>query len=153
MKQLILIITFIPTVIYSQIEFKNFKIIKPNVVWQKIYNDSLPLQSQEIKLRAIGLPVMTTTFWLSDIDGANLVVEHKEGRTRLTVKEIYSISSTAMNFGSVQENVKKEYLEEYYLNRKGEFKKLFIRKDGKLINEIIESAINGLIEQKNDNDW
>ena len=124
MKKYLLI--FLPIVAFSQSSLENFQISNQSVFWQKIYNDSLPIKSQEIKLRAIGLPVMTTTFWLSDIDGASLVVEHKEGRTRLTVKEIYSVSSTAMNFGSVQENVKKQYLEEYYLNKKGEFKKLFI---------------------------
>lgn len=150
MKKYLLI--FLPIVAFSQSSLENFQISNQSVFWQKIYNDSLPIKSQEIKLRAIGLPVMTTTFWLSDIDGASLVVEHKEGRTRLTVKEIYSVSSTAMNFGSVQENVKKQYLEEYYLNKKGEFKKLFIRKDGELINKIIQNSIRTLIEEKND-DW
>ena len=112
-KYLVNLLLLLPIVTFSQTGLENFQINNQSVYWQKVYNDSLPIKSQEIKLRAIGLPVMTTTFWLSDIDGANLVVENKEGRTRLTVTEIYSISSTVMNFGSVQENVKKQYLEEY----------------------------------------
>ena len=96
---------------------------------------------------------MTTTFWLSDIEGAELKVDHKDGRTRLTVKDIYSVSSTQLDLGSVEENVKPTYLEEIYLNRKGEFKRLFLRKDGELIGEIIEREIQSLIDEANDNDW
>lgn len=48
---------------------------------------------------------MTIPFWLTGISGTELGVK-KDGRTRLTVKKIYSISSTKLDFGSVKENVK-----------------------------------------------
>jgi len=153
-KQLFLIIglLFLSIPTYSQNQFANFKIVNDQIIWQKVYEDSLTIKSQDIKLKAIGLPVMTTTFFISDITGAKLKVDRKGKRTRLTVSDIYSISSIKLDFGEVEENVKPDYAEDIYL-KKGKFKKLFLRKDGKLLNDIIVRAIKTLLDENNDNKW
>ena len=143
-----------PVLCFGQTEIGNFKIKDGQVIWQKVYEEDLQIESQKLKLQAIGLPVMTTTFWLTDISGADLVVEKKDGRTRLTVRKIYSISSVSITIGDVQENVTPTYLEEIYVKKKnGEFRNSFIKKDGKLINDIIEREINALLPSNDDDDW
>ena len=153
-KLLILALIFISSNAFSQTEIGNFKIVDEDIIWQKIYNEDLPLESQDIELRATGLPTMTTTFWLTDIAGAKMKIQKKEGRTRVTISDIYSISSVKLNLVGVEENVKPEYATSVYYNRrKGVFKKLFLRKDGKLINDIIEKSIKKLSQNEEDEDW
>ena len=154
MKKLLLLLLLAPVLCFGQTEIGNFKIKDGQVIWQKVYEEDLQIESQKLKLQAIGLPVMTTTFWLTDISGADLVVEKKDGRTRLTVRKIYSISSVSITIGDVQENVTPTYLEEIYVKKKnGEFRNSFIKKDGKLINDIIEREINALLPSNDDDDW
>lgn len=154
MKKLLLFLLLAPVFGFGQTEIGNFKIKDGQVIWQKVYEEDLQIESQKLKLQAIGLPVMTTTIWLRDISGADLIVEKKDGRTRLTVRKIYSISSVSITIGDVQENVTPTYLEEIYVKKKnGEFRNSFIKKDGKLINDIIEREINALLPSNDDDDW
>ena len=142
----------IPTLIFGQKEFGNFKIENGLIMWQKVYEEDLNLESQKLSLQAIGLPTMTTTNWLQDISGAELVVEKKDGRTRVTVKKIFAVSSVKLDFGNVEQNVTPTYIEDVYVKKKnGEFRPLFLRKDGDLINTIIEREINALLPS--DDDW
>ena len=154
MKKLLLFLLLAPVLGFGQTEIGNFKIKDGQVIWQKVYEEDLQIESQNLKLQAIGLPVMTTTIWLRDISGADLIVEKKDGRTRLTVRKIYSISSVSITIGDVQENVTPTYLEEIYVKKKnGEFRNSFIKKDGKLINDIIEREINALLPSNDDDNW
>lgn len=154
MKKLLLFLLLAPVLCFGQTEIGNFKIKDGQVIWQKVYEEDLQIESQNLKLQAIGLPVMTTTIWLRDISGADLIVEKKDGRTRLTVRKIYSISSVSITIGDVQENVTPTYLEEIYVKKKnGEFRNSFIKKDGKLINDIIEREINALLPSNDDDNW
>ena len=150
MKKLLFLL--IPFLGFSQItELGNFKIVNGQVIWQKVYDKDLKIESQDLKLQALGLPSMTTTFWLSDISGAELVVEKKDGRTRLTVKKIYSISSFSLDLGDVETNVTPSYIEDIYVKKKnGSFRNGFIKKDGKLINDIIVREINALLPSNDD---
>ena len=142
----------IPAMIFGQKEFGNFRINNGLIIWQKVYEEELNLESQNMSLQALGLPIMTTTIWLQDISGAELIVEKKDGRTRLTVKKIFAVSSARLDLGMVEENVTPSYIEEVYVKKKnGEFRPLFLRKDGNLINTIIEREINALLP--NDDDW
>ena len=153
MKKVIALLIF-STSLSAQTEVGNFKIIDEEIIWQKAYEEDLQIQSQDIELRAVGLPTMTTTFWLSDISGAKMKVQKKEGRTRITISDIYSISSIKIDLGSVEQNVKPMYATWVYYNRKkGVFKKLFIRKDNKLINDIIEKSIDKLLPNEEQDDW
>ena len=149
MKKLTLLLLLIPILSFGQTEHLNFKVENSQIIWQKIYDEDLDIESQEIKLQAIDLPTMTTTFWLSDISGADMKVEKKDGRTRITLSKIFSVSSTTMNFGSVLQNPKPTYAEKVYL-KKGEFKRLFIKKDGALIEEIILREIKALLPGNDD---
>ena len=154
MKKLLLFLLLAPVLCFGQTEIGNFKIKDGQVIWQKVYEEDLQIESQNLKLQAIGLPVMTTTIWLRDISGADLIVEKKDGRTRLTVRKIYSLSSVSITIGDVQENVTPTYLEEIYVKKKnGEFRNSFIKKDGKLINDIIEREINALLPSNDDDNW
>lgn len=138
----------IPTLIFGQKEFGNFKIENGLIMWQKVYEEDLNLESQKLSLQAIDLPTMTTNQWLKDISGAELVVEKKDGRTRVTVKKIFAVSSYTLE----GINVTPTYIEEIYVKKKnGEFRPLFLKKDGDLINTIIEREINALLPS--DDDW
>jgi hypothetical protein len=152
MKKIFLLLLFLPVLGFGQItEIGDFKIVNGQIIWQKVYDKDLKIESQDLKLQAVGLPVMTTTFWLSDISGAELVVEKKDGRTRLTVKKIYSISSTSIQIGNVRENVTPTFIEDIYIkNKNGAFRNSFIKKDGKLINDIIVREINALLPSNDD---
>ena len=151
MKKLLPIL-LLSTSVVSQTELGNFKVDNGKIIWQKVYEKDLPLESQDIELRAVGLPLMTTTMWLSDIAGAKMRVQKKEGRTRITLRDIYSVSSTKIDIGVVEENVKPIYANEiYYKKNKNSLSKLFVRKDAKLINEIIERTVKELYEE--DDDW
>ena len=78
-------------------------------------------------------------------------VQKKEGRTRIKLRDIYSVSSIKINLGVVEENVKPIYANElYYKKNKNSFSKLFVRKDAKLINEIIERTVKELYEENDD---
>ena len=143
----------IPTLIFGQKEFGNFKIENGLIMWQKVYEEDLNLESQKLSLQPIGLPTLTTKIWLQTLYGAELVVEKKDGRTRVTVKKIFAVSNRKPLFGSVEENVTTPtYIEDVYVKKKnGEFRPLFLRKDGDLINTIIEREINALLPS--DDDW
>ena len=106
MKKLILILLIFSTTLAAQTIVGNFKISDSEIIWQKIYEEDLPLESQDIELRAKGLPVMTTTIWLSNIAGAKMKIDKKDGKTRVTIIDIYSVSNTQMDFGVVKENIK-----------------------------------------------
>ena len=147
-----LLIFLIPFFGFSQItEIGDFKIVNGQIIWQKVYDKDLKIESQDLKLQAVGLKAFETPPYIRDISGAELVVEKKEGRTRLTVKKIFSISSYSLDFGGVEENVKPTYLEELMVKKKdASCRKQFIKKDGKLINDIIVREINALLPS-NDN--
>ena len=98
MKKLLFLL--IPFLGLSQItESGNFKIVNGQVIWQKVYDKDLKIESQDLKLQALGLKNFNTPLYIRDISGAELVVEKKDGRTRLTVKKIFSVSSISINWG------------------------------------------------------
>jgi len=150
MKKLILLL--IPLVSFGQTVVGDFKIVDGEIIWQKIYQERLEIESQEIKLKATGLPSFTTTFFLQNLEGATLVAEHKDERTRITIKDIYSIDNTSISIGGVSTNPDKPtYAQEIYVkNKKGVFKTLFLKKDGKILNDIILKEIKSLTQV---DDW
>ena len=79
MKNLVFLFLLVATPCLAQFEVGNFKAENGKVVWQKVYEEDLPLESGEIKLRAVGLPRMTTTIFITQLQGADMKVEKKEG--------------------------------------------------------------------------
>tara|TARA_R100001480_G_scaffold36892_2_gene49617 strand:+ start:600 stop:1076 length:477 start_codon:yes stop_codon:yes gene_type:complete len=154
MKKLILLLLFIPLVSFSQTALGDFKIVDGEIVWQKVYKEKLEIESQDITLKATGLPKLTTTIWLQNMEGAKLIAEHKDGRTRVTIKDIYSIDGASYEVYNVSTNPNKPtYAHEIYVkNRKGVFKNIFLKKDGKLLNDIIIKEIKNLTNPTGD-DW
>ena len=151
MKKLLFLL--IPFLGLSQItELGNFKIVNGQVIWQKVYDKDLKIESQDLKLQALGLKNFNTPPYIRDISGAELVVEKKDGRTRLTVKKIFSVSSISINWGGgIEDNVTPTYLDEFMVRKKdASFRKQFIKKDGKLINDIIVREINALLPSNDD---
>ena len=159
MKKPLLLLLFIPLVFFGQTVLGDFKIVDGEIVWQKIYEETLKIESQDLTLKATGLPKLTTTIWLQNLEGAKLIVDHKNGRTRLTVKDIYAIDGSSYTYvispvyGATTNDDKPSYAHETYVkNRKGIFRRNFIKKDGKLLNDIILKEIKNLTAQKDD-DW
>jgi len=152
MKKLLYVIFFISIPSIAQFEVGNFKAENGKVVWQKVYEEDLPLESGEIKLRAVGLPRMTTTIFITQLQGADMKVEKKEGRTRITITNIRSFLNITMRGGVAEVDTGGDtYAGEIYISKNtGAFKKKFLKKDGRILNEIIEREINDLLPK---DDW
>ena len=73
MKQLLLLLLFIPLVSFGQTVVGDFKIDNGEIIWQKIYDDSLNITSQDLVLKPIGLP-FSTTIYLKQVSKAKLSV-------------------------------------------------------------------------------
>ena len=100
------------------------------------------------------MPKLTTTIWLQNMEGAKLISENKDGRTRLTIKDIYLIDGASYELYNVSTNPNKPtYAHEIYVkNCKGVFKNNFLKKHGKLLNDIILKEIKNLTKPTDD-DW
>lgn len=107
------------------------------LVWTKIYNEILEIESQEIKLTTTK---RTLAIYLRDIHSANMIVQKKGNKTRVLVKEIKSFTPLDNEPEGIDMNV---------INGKGEFRKFFIRRDLEILNEIIERSVNSIIEESN----
>jgi hypothetical protein len=117
-----------------------FKITSNNeLVWEKILNENIEIESQTISLKSTSKSVV----YLRNNLSAELIVQHKGERTRLYVKNI-----KRRTFDIDAE----EYIEDIVINKKGVFKKFFIsRGDYKFLEQAINNAINSLIEENNYN--
>ena len=135
MKKLILLLLFIPLVSFGQ---GNFRITSNGeLVWEKIVDEILDIDSQTINLRKTTNKVI----YLRDIHSAELTVQHKGNRTRLYLKNI----KVKTNLDDEPENI-----DDVVINKKGMFKKFFIsRGDYKLLEESINKSIESLIEENN----
>lgn len=104
------------------------------LVWEKIYDEHLDIDSKTIKFTG-GNNKMP--LYIRDLFSAELVVKHKDNKTRLYVKNILSSTFGVSDISSTVINQKK-----------GTWKKFFLkRKDAELLNFYIEKSINSLIEE------
>ena len=135
MKKLILLLLFIPLISFGQ---GNFKITSNNeLVWEKIVDEDIKIESQEINLQSTTKKVI----YLRDIKSAELIVQHKNGKTRFYVKNIKSKTPL---------DDEPENIDGTVINKKGVFKKFFIsRGDYKFLEESINKSIESLIEENN----
>tara|TARA_B100001250_G_scaffold358600_1_gene335023 strand:- start:364 stop:825 length:462 start_codon:yes stop_codon:yes gene_type:complete len=153
MKQLMLFL-LLSIGLNAQNKVGNFKVSDNKIIWQKVYNKSLNINSQIITLRDLNLPRRSTNFWIKSIRGAKLKVEKKVNKTRLTVSDIYSIPRHYFTFGwffGVEQNITPKYIEEKYLMKQN-FKEKFIKEDAKFIDQIIQREIKSLF-QTDDEEW
>ncbi len=144
MKKLLWLLFFVSGLVHGQFPFtinSNYELI-----WTKTYDSHIDVDSQEIKLT-----VGTNTFYnqwniaiyLRDLQSADLVVQHKDGKTRFLVKNIKSLTKfTAFD-------TEPELINDVVI-KKGEFRKLFLKRDSRILNEIIERAVKSIIEE---NSW
>ena len=86
-KKKLLFLLLIPLVSFGQ---GNFKITSNNeLVWEKIIDEDIKIESQDINLKSTTNKVI----YLRDINSAELIVQHKNGKTRFYVKNIKSKTS------------------------------------------------------------
>jgi hypothetical protein len=118
----------------------NFKITSNDeLVWEKILNENIEIDSQTISLKSTSKSVV----YLRNNLSAELIVQHKGERTRLYVKNI-----KRRTFDIDAE----EDVEDIVINKKGVFRKFFIsRGHYKFLEQSINNAINSLIEENNYN--
>lgn len=116
----------------------NFKITSNNeLVWEKILTENIEIESQTISLKSTS----KSSVYLRHIKSAELIVQHKGGRTRLYVK---NIKQRTFDIDA------EEDIEDIVINKKGAFKNFFIsRGDYKFLEQAINNAINSLIEENN----
>lgn len=134
MKKLLFLL-LIPLVSFGQ---GNFKITSNNeLVWEKIIDEDIKIESQEINLQSTTKKVI----YLRDIKSAELIVQHKNGKTRFYVKNIKSKTPLDDEPDNIDGTV---------INKKGLFRKFFIsRGDYKFLEESINKSIESLIEENN----
>ena len=131
----ILLLLFVASILQVNAQ-SNFKINSNNeLVWSKVYDSHIDIQSQEINLvnKKKGVAI-----YLRDIHSADLVVQHKDNKTRFLVKNIKSFGSMDNEPSNVNGIVINQ--------KKGEYKKFFIKRDSSILNDLIEQSIKSLIE-------
>ena len=149
-----LIILFISLNLNAQNKVGNFKVHNNKIIWQKIYKKSLDINSQLITLRVLDFSSKKSNLWIKSLRGAKLKVEKKPNQTRLSVIDIYSIPKYYFTFGwffGIEQNVSPTYIEKKYLFN-GKLREKFIKKDARIIDEIIQTEINSILSF-NDSEW
>ena len=149
-----LIILFISLNLNAQNKVDNFKVLNNKIIWQKIYKKSLDINSQLITLRVLDFSSKKSNLWIKSLRGAKLKVEKKPNQTRLSVIDIYSIPKYYFTFGwffGIEQNVSPTYIEKKYLFN-GKLREKFIKKDARIIDEIIQTEINSILSF-NDSEW
>ena len=130
----ILFFLLIPLISFSQ---GNFKITSNSeLVWEKIIDEDIKIESQEINLQS----TTKQAIYLRDIKSAELIVQHKNGKTRFYVKNIKSktpLDDEPDNIDGVVINKKKRVFRKFFISRG----------DYKFLEESINNAINSLIEE------
>lgn len=134
-KYILFLITLLSLNVSAQ--FGNLKKTSNNeLVWEKIYGEHLEIESQKINFTG---GRFKDPLYIRDLVSAELVVKHKDNKTRLYVKNILSDSDMfgIMDISAVVIN-----------QRKGTWKNFFFkRKDAELLNSRIEKSIQSLIEE------
>ena len=61
-----------------------------SVIWQKVYDAHLDWAGQEtLGLSTVGEQRMKLPIWLASVVNAKIKAEHKDGKTRITVWDVY----------------------------------------------------------------
>lgn len=155
MKKLLYIIFFISIPSIAQFEVGNFKAENGKVVWQKVYDEDLPLESGNINLNG-HLPnefrekKIYSSLFMTKLKGADMGVEKREGKTRITLTNIYAEFEVSYINGNKFEGGRTTAFDEYVNKKTGVFKKKFLKKYERILNEIIEREINDLLPK---DDW
>ena len=124
----------------------NFKKTSNNkLVWVKIYDKVLDIESQTIDLTAPSS--FNTAIYLKTIKNARMTVEVKEGRTRIYIDRIMNGNIIGTNLRILDSPVLEDISPVVISGKKGAFKKFFIKRDAKKLDKIISNAIDSLIEE------
>ena len=119
-----------------------FKIIGGDIEWSKVYDKDLNIEPQLVYFKQSkkytgGLYIQTATT-------AELIVDRKDGRTRLRLRNFRyhapPLIKTEQLIGSVA------------INAKGVFRKSFIKRDSKVLNDMILQVIDEILSADGD-DW
>jgi len=172
MKNLIYIFILFPVIAFAQ---SNFLLKENRLIWQKVYEEKATpelfknhlLQNLEfgyievmddkiiatinnlkIDYKGYGTSELFTSMYIARNNyDALAIIEFKENRYRITIKDIMAIADYS---DGLTEQGEKTQLERFATNRKG-FKKRFIEKDAL----IFDYTFNKLFKpkQQSDNDW
>lgn len=155
MKIAAILLFFVPSIFFAQ---TNLMLENGKVVWQKVYNvettpsdyknqllQSLNFQSVDIventiytvvrdidmDYKSLGKGEMTTSMYLSRANyDAIAMIEFKDDRFRVTVRDLKAIQIYS---DGLFEKGEMHPLEFWAVNRKGEFKKYFLKNDAEII--------------------
>lgn len=119
-----------------------FKIIGGDIEWSKVYDKELNIEPQQVSFKQAkknkgGLYIQTATT-------AELMVDRKDGRTRLRLRNF--------RYHSPPLTTSEELIGSVAINGKGEFRKSFIKRDSKVLNDMILQVIDEILSA-NDDDW
>lgn len=134
MKNFFVVLLVAPFIGFGQTPFN----INSNndLTWSKVYDSHIDIESQLINLsnQKSGVAI-----YIRDIHSADLVVQHKDDKTRLLVKNIKSFTALDDEPSLINKTV--------INTKKGEYRKFFLNRDSKVLNEIIERAVKSIIDE------
>ena len=141
------------TILSLSISSAQYKIVQNEMVWQMVYEKDLNIESQKITYKGFSAWSDAFIYW---IQTADMIVEKKDGRTRVTVKNWATANKTSI--GVVGGGIIAGGTIEYNLSRMAiKRKKQVIRKSflgepaRKLHNQTRE--IIGQLHNGENNDW
>ena len=115
------------------------------LVWIKIYDKVLGIESQTIDLTAPSS--FNTAIYLKTIRNARMTVEVKDGKTRIYIDRIMNGNIIGTNLTILDSPVLEDISPVVISGKKGAVKKFFIKRDAKKLDKIITNAIDSLIEE------
>ena len=124
-----------------------FKIQDGNLIWQKVFEKDLDLKNQRIRLNPKSYAYI---YWISFAD---MKVEKKDGKTRITLTEWYKTGdSNTLETNTIFGDIDYDLTNLVVKRKTGEIRKGFAKKSAGLLNDAILIAIERLLkEDKNDN--
>ena len=133
-KYILFLITLLSLNVSAQ--FGNLKKTSNNeLVWEKIYDEHLEIESQKMNFTGGSFK---DPIYIRYLVSAELVVKHKDNKTRLYVKNM--LSDSGLGISDISAVVINQ--------RKGTWKNFFLkRKDAELLNSKIEKSIQSLIDE------
>lgn len=116
------------------------------LVWSKIYDEVLGIESQEIDLT--GPSKFNSPIYMRDLKQAKMTVEVQDGKTRVYISNIMMASIIGTSLRVLDSPVLEDISPVVISKRKGAFKKFFIKRDAKTVDSIISRAVRSVIEER-----
>ena len=152
MKKLYIILLLLVAGAANAQQESYFKYSPEGIIWQKVYQDSLTFDSQTINIIMKNKKKYKKSGWIGlqwqFMDKADVVVEHKDNKTRVTIKNI-TLKAHSLYGGDSHYD-----LEDFVLkNNNGKPRPWWRDRDQFRLQKYFEEKIKTLTSVEDENDW